>query len=354
VIEEPERRDDEEAEELDGRVVLPPDPAGTRPKVDRDALLPARIAPEEPPPREQPEAPLPEPAGAAAVDRPRERVDAPHAARFHFILGALLAVGALAIVGLIYAVGQSGSDGGVAGWSPWVPPDDGPEGAQEIADHVGPQYRLATGDQLVLVTGGELEVADLPMTIALRGESGDVSLLEGDGVLYRLCGLGPKCSIAKGKPSEARHLLLRREALELALYSFRYLRGVDQVVVFMPPRPGADPDQALFFRRGDVRGSLDAPLRATLKDPPPTVGTVRRAKDTPLVDRLTTRGLFNFSLTQGNQDANVFLVLEPFDPTGGGSATPPNGSGGSSGGGSGGDAEPDGTLTPTPETGDPS
>jgi hypothetical protein len=317
VIEEPgDRRDEETPEPVDARPEEPSDPAGTQPKVDRDALLPARIERPQPPPSE-PAAPLPEPVaadGGAEVARPLPRHEAPHAARFQFLLGALLAVGALAIAGLISAVGQTGvgRDGGLASWSPWKPSADGLEGAQEIADHVGPQYRLSTGDQLVLVTGGPLEVADLPMRIAMRDENGGVSIVDGDGVLYRLCGLGPKCSIAKGTPSKSRHLLLRREALELALYSFRYLKGVDQVVVFMPPPPGADPDQALFFRRGDVKGPLDAPLRATLEAPAPTVRNVAKARDAPLVNRITTRGLFNFSLTQGNQDANIFLVLEPF------------------------------------------
>jgi hypothetical protein len=343
VIDDPGARDEETPEPLEARADEPSDPAGTQPKVDRDALLPARIEHADRPPPFEPPAPLPEPvgdAGGGAVARPLPRHDAPHAARFQFLLGALLAVGALAVVGLIYAVGTTGrdDDGGVASWSPWKPAADGAEGAQQIADHVGPEYRLSTGDQLVLVTGGPLEVADLPMTIAMRDEGGKVSLVEGDGVLYRLCGLGPKCSITKGTPSRSRHLLLRREALELALYSFRYLDGVDQVVVFMPPRPGADPDQALFFRRGDVAGSLDAPLRATLEAPAPTVRNVRRARDAALVNRITTRGLFNFSLTQGNQDANVFLVLEPFgsaeEQAPGGSSGP----GGSGSGGSGGDA----------------
>jgi hypothetical protein len=328
---------------IEGSVAEPSDPAGTQPKVDRDSLLPARIERERPPSFDPP-APLPEPVGeAAGPARLRERVEPPHAARFQFILGALLAVGALAIVLLIYAVGQSGRSGDdfASSWSPWKPSDRGAGGAQEIAEHIGPAYRLSSGEQLVLVTGGKLEVADLPMTIARRDDSGDVSLVEGDGVLYRLCGLGPKCSITKGTPSQSRHLLLRREALELALYSFRYLRGVDHVVVFMPPRPGADPDQALFFRKGDVEGSLESPLTATLISPAPNVRQVRKARDAPLVNRITSRGLFNFSLTQGNQDANVFLVLEPFDPTAGAS----EGGSGSSGSGS---SEPNGGLTATP------
>ncbi len=319
----------------------PTDPAGTRPKVDRDALLPARIPPSDDPnpgpadgnPPTTPAAPSlalePLSDSPAGLGEPRERREAPHAARFQFILGALLAIGVVAILGLIYAVGVGG-DGrdDVASWSPWRPSDDGVDGAQQIADHVGPQYRMPNDKQLVLVTGGEAEIADLPIKVAMRETDGDVSLVEGDTVLYRLCGLGERCSIAEGRKSKARMLLLRREALELALYSFRYLRGIDHVVVFLPPPPGEEQNAALFFKRGDVASSLDAPLRATLQAPPPSIRNVRRAPDTELVDRLTTRGLFRFSLTQGNQDANVFLVLQPPElappPESGGTQTAPS------------------------------
>ena len=50
--------------------------------------------------------------------------------------------------------------------------------------------------------------------------------------------------------SEARHALLRREALELALYTFKYVDGVDSVSVFLPPRPDG---QAAPHRRSSSR-----------------------------------------------------------------------------------------------------
>jgi hypothetical protein len=176
------------------------------------------------------------------------------------------------------------------------------------------------------VTGGGLEIAGLPMQIALRksaADGGDIALISGKGVLYRLCGLGPKCAIDKGKASEERHLLLRREALELALYTFRYVKDIDQVVVFMPPRLGQDPNQALLFRKGDVAPELTRPLQTTLSRRTPSVAGVASSPDSPLVNRLTRPTLYNFSLTQGNQDANVFLVLEPYDPS---AAAPTSGS----------------------------
>jgi hypothetical protein len=204
-------------------------------------------------------------------------------------------------------------------WASFKPSSDGLEtGTREIAEYVGRQYRMPTGEQLVAVTGGPLEFPvnqqDLPMKIAVResvADGGDISILDGKGVLYRMCGLGEKCSIAKGKPTNERALLLRREALELALYSFHDLKDIDSVVVFMPPAKGEDPSIALHFRRGEVAGQLARPLKATLPLPAPNPDTIATAPNTPAVQQLTFANLFKFSLTTGNQDANVFLVLDP-------------------------------------------
>jgi hypothetical protein len=226
-----------------------------------------------------------------------------------------LGLAALATVVAIALGGASPAGDTGPTWSPWRPAGDRSSAAAQIARHIGPEYHLATGEQLVAVTGGPLQVAGLPLTIALRqapAQGGQISLIDGKGVLYRLCGLGPKCAIATGKPSTQRHLLLRREALELALYTFRYT-DADNVVVFMPPRLGKSPSQALFFRRRDVDPELGRPLEATLTLHAPRPNTVRRSPDALLVDRLTTQRLFDFSLTQANQDNRAFLVLEPFD-----------------------------------------
>jgi hypothetical protein len=159
-------------------------------------------------------------------------------------------------------------------------------------------------------------------------------------VLYRLCGLGPKCAIA-GKPSTERHLLLRREALELALYTFHYVGDVDQVVVFMPPAYSSAAStkqtisEALLFRPGDVEAELHRPLRSTLDRRTPSVAGVAESPDSGLVDRLTTSTLYTFSLTPANQDARVFLVMDPLPAAPATQPQPaaPSGSGSASGGG---------------------
>jgi hypothetical protein len=333
----------------------PPDPAGTRPRHDPAALLPTAPAPQPHEPDvvdadaveedgtaagtagDRPDL-LPErPAPAAPPAQRAAEEHSPYAPRFQFVLGALLAVGAAAVVAVAALIVAPGGGSGPKGpaWSAWAPSAKAGDGAQQIAAHVGPAYRLPDHHQIVLISAGGLEVAGLPLTVALREstkQGGNIVLYDGKGVLYRMCGLGQNCAIATGKPSTARGFLLRREALELALYSFRYLDGVKQVVVFLPPPKGKRPSSALFFRADDNRPELQRPLRATLAPRVPSVGTVTASPDAALVDQLTEPTQFRFSLTPANQDNSAFLVLDPFDP----SAPLPSGGQQVSGSGSGG------------------
>ncbi|MEA2322756.1 MAG: hypothetical protein QOD81_2606 [Solirubrobacteraceae bacterium] len=313
----------------------PPDPAGTRPRHDPESLLPATREPllsddvvdadvvEE---RETDRGDLlparRRPGGAAEAVAPARHSQ--YAPRFHFLTGALAAVGIAALVGLavFIALPGGGQDPGPR-WSTWTPDVKGNAGAQQIAEHVGPAYKLPDGHQMVDVSVTGLEIEGVPLAVAVREaptQGGDIRVFDDRGLIYRLCGLGPDCAIATGKPSEERHLLLRREALELALYSFRYLEDVHQVVVFMPPALGQKPSQALFFREGDVSQELDRPLTASLSPRVPTVRTITLSPDAPLVDQLTTPKIFKFSLTQANTDNRGFIVLDPFDAAANGSS----------------------------------
>jgi hypothetical protein len=273
------------------------------------------------------------------VDRP-QKVPAPHAGRFGFMLGALIAFGLAGIVGAVLMIGGGDNSKPSMTWSTWKPDTDAvTQGAEEIAAHIGAQYHLTTGEQLVAVTGGPLEIAGLKMQIAQQSsvsQGGGIQILNGKGVLYRLCGLGENCAIPKGTPSSSRHLLLRREALELAVYSFRYLRGIDDVVVFLPPRMGEQPSQALHFRRKDVETVLDHPLTSSLQPKAPTPSQVRSTPDSSLVEKLTAPKLSCFRFAQANQDTSVFLVLEPIDPVQGCPTATADGSGSSSGSATGG------------------
>ncbi|MEA2256262.1 MAG: hypothetical protein QOG35_2307 [Solirubrobacteraceae bacterium] len=302
----------------------PWDPAGTQPKHDPDSLLPERREPLLPPDAEVVESDavdedggdlLPERrrgAGAPAVAVPRGH--SPFAPRFQFLTGALVAVGVAALVGIaVLVIGPSTATPGPA-WSPWKPSQNGVGGATEIATHIAPGYR-DSGAQLVKVEANDMRFKGIPLTVALRkapDQGGDIQVHDDKGVLYQMCGLGPNCSIDHGKPSIARTFLLKREALELALYSFRYL-DIKQVVVLIPPRPGRVQTVALYFRRGDVQAELQRPLTASLLPRAPSVGTAPVAPDAPLVKQATDES-YLFTLMGSSFNDKGFLVLDPYTP----------------------------------------
>ena len=323
----------------------PPDPAGTRPRHDPASLLPSRPRgetgegvdsdaiedSEAPPAADRDPDLLPERRPWGGSVGPVAAPASPFAPRFHFLFGALAAIGAAAVTALLLVlVAGGGTQRAEQQWSRWKPGADGVDGARQIAAHIGSEYRFTNGKQLVNVQASGLSIEGVPLSVALRedqAQGGDIKVFDDDGLIFRFCGLGPNCAIASGKPSPKRHLLLRREALELSLYSFHYLDGVDQIVVFMPPPKGQKPSQALFFRRGDVDAELDRPLRASLVPRAPTTRDVTLSPDIPLVDRITGSKIFNFSLTQANTDNRGFIVLDPLSdqqrtpqaPSGGGS-----------------------------------
>jgi hypothetical protein len=296
-------------------LIPPPSPAGRptgepgqslRPDPDAKPSLFDPVSQDAPPP------PIP-----AVAEPPPPSVPSPYRSRFGFLLGALIGVGLATLALLVGVLANPSSSHVPANWSSWKPSShDGVAAAHEIADHVSPKYRLGNGDQLVAVLSGPLEVADVPLSVAVRTApvGGDIRLLNGKGVLYTLNGLGPHGSIKAGTPSKERHLLLRREALELALYTFRYADNVDMVVAFLPPPPPKKgqtateiPTEALFFRPGDLKPELARPINATIAPATPRPETIG-GTEAREIDGLTKPNLFEASLQQG-QNGQGFLVL---------------------------------------------
>jgi hypothetical protein len=117
--------------------------------------------------------------------------------------------------------------------------------------------------------------------------------------------------------------VIQREALELALYSFRYLPDVDMVVTLLPPAPPSDdaatasncqldptgtgcPQQrAVFYRPGDLKQQLQVPLGVTVPAKAPTPDTLD-ATEAKQIDSLTLSNLFLWSL----QPNSGLLVLD--------------------------------------------
>jgi hypothetical protein len=190
---------------------------------------------------------------------------------------------------------------------------------------VGDQYRLPSGKALVAITysgpptvtgpdGSSFRVPAIavrPDTTAGRAEADDIDTLNAaNTVMYTMCGLGNACSIPEGNASVARGQLLRREALELALYSFRYLDGIDSTLVLMPPRADGKMATAVFVERGDVRGELGRPLDQTLTAPlTPGVGEIQ-ADEQQVIDRVTRSRIYEYGYLQ-SQDGSPVMVLTP-------------------------------------------
>ena len=302
----------------------PWDPAGTQPKHDPASLLPESSEPLLPPDAEVVESDaidddpdrdlLPErhrAAGAPAVAAgPSE-----YAPRFQFMTGALVAVGIAALVGITIAiVGIPPKHEGPA-WSSWKPTSGGLQGATQIASHIAGAYR-DQGRQLVKVDANDISYKGIPLLVAMRKsaeEGGAIQVHDEKGVLYQMCGLGVNCQIDSGKPSKERMLLLRREGLELALYSFRYLKDVKQVVVLIPATPGKAQTIALYFSRDELRPELDRPLTSSLLPTAPTTKTVTLSPDARLVDQTTNPYLF--SLMGSSFNDRGYLVLDPYSPS---------------------------------------
>lgn len=261
--------------------------------------------------RRPPAAELP---AAAPPAPPPEPAAKPHWLRFYAIyvvLGAAL-FGA-AVIGVLSAT-KTTSPG--AAWSAWQPHGGGIGAAAEIAQHVGGEYRLDNGNQLVDVIAKAPSVTASNQSIrlgyvAVRGTGGKpdgVFPVSGsNSVMYNLCGLGTACTIATGKASVARGQLVRREILELALYTFHYEGGIGSVIAFMPPSSPSTSPVVVYLRRSDLGPQLRQPLAQTLDAQAPGPTTIPR-REAQLVDATTGRRVYSFSLTQA-QDGNAVLVL---------------------------------------------
>jgi hypothetical protein len=246
--------------------------------------------------------------------------------RFGVIYGGLAAIGIAAIVGLVVLVANPGSNSGsvsAKGWSDWKP-DSGTTGqmATQIAQHVAREYKLnKAGAPLLAVVAGPPQVTSGTHNIAVSNIAVKRTAASAAGIEVvpsastwkeQLCGIGGAgCSIPTGKPSETRGRLVRREALEIALYTFKFLPAIKSIVAFMPPPAGSPPSTLLYLHREDLTKQLDEPLRTTLPLDKPPLPTSPDAKEAGTIDKLTLPAVYSYNYQQ-LQDASALLVLNPF------------------------------------------
>ena len=276
--------------------------------------------------------------GAASEKLPR--LGHPHAQKFRIALAVLcgVAVGAIAIA---IAVAVHGSNRGVtaaaAHWSSWTPDTAGAQGESEIADHIAPYYRVNASQQFDVITPISVAQATAAgtttghgLTVVVNtstsGKSPSLALLSGTTIAYNICGLGPtNCQLA-GSPTTSRMLLMRREALELALYTFKYIGDSENVLVVLPPGrtvsksgssgSGAALTVSLLFARTELQPSLNVPVGKTLQEFPPEASQLplwSQSEEAGLVDQITAHGLFS-SQIESQQEGGNLLVLNQLPP----------------------------------------
>jgi hypothetical protein len=255
--------------------------------------------------------------------RPRPEPNVP---RHRFGLAYLILAAILgAAVGLFIVLTAGGGKHSSPPWSAWKPEKSGVQRLNEIARHVEGQYALPNGRKLVIVLSTPLEVQSQNQPVPLRaigvapglaGESAsDATFYDASsGWAFNFCGEGSKCALP-GTASQARYALLQREALELALYTFKYEPAIDSVVAYLPPAKklgsGSAANTAIFLRRQDLAPALKDPLSRTL---PPPKGVLRPGalgqQELERVKTYTGDRIYDYAF-QSLQDGTVALLLEP-------------------------------------------
>jgi hypothetical protein len=217
-------------------------------------------------------------------------------------------------------------------WSAWQPSGSTDARVRQIASYVSNQYRLSTGRPMAVATVEapprvtvSADQPDLPVrqiviqpdTEEGQQEANDITVVDAaQTVVFKLCGLGQECSISEGTASPDRYALLQREALELALYTFRYVPDVNHVAVFLPPPPVTNvtqerqPQTSIFLRRGDVRAQLRQPLPYTLASRVPAVGQLTPGELTR-IEGLTAERIYTFEYSYQPASNSVLAVLSP-------------------------------------------
>lgn len=254
------------------------------------------------------------------VGAPPGRATGSYGFRFALIYGGLAALGAVAVAVFVVVLHQHTAR--PAPWSTWRPAS-GSESkmTQEIADYVAPRYKTtAAGVQLVAVIPSSPEITNGTKTTKvsamcfipnLNAQSCDRIVMTGSGDLQaQFCGIGSQCSISTGTASAPRERLVRREALEMALYEFKYVPGVNAMIAYLPPPAGSSPTSMLYLERNNLTDELSHPLKQTLPLDPPPLPTQPDAKEKATIDKLTLSSLFQYQV-QPLRNGTDALVLTP-------------------------------------------
>ena len=208
-----------------------------------------------------------------------------------------------------------------AHWTAWLPRTGSKAAVTDaIAAHLSSTYLLdRTGKRLLDISGAATDsrqghvkhpLSVISVRLGFDSDHGFDFAETSTTWTYTLCGDGPRCSIP-GRPSLTRGRLVAREALELALYTFKFEPGITSVVIFAPPashRFGTD--SAFYLQRSQLARALSVPLARTLPLATPPLPTAQDAIERSAIDRLADRHLY-YEYTREIHDGSSELVLSP-------------------------------------------
>ena len=232
------------------------------------------------------------PAARPEADKPAasraEQADSPaYYKRFSFAYTVLIAL-AVASVGALVFILLRPAGSHSPPWSKFTPTGASLDMERQIATQVSSEYEVAPGSLLVTVFPSPLQApgvvqgangpqsVQVPITLIAvqpdvstgQHEQGDFTFYQpGSTVGYEMCGFSDSqrnCaapSVSGADPEQ----LLRREALELALYTLKYVPGPNAVLTYLPNSNPQAPTSAVFVTRNDVKKNLHVPLARTLK-----------------------------------------------------------------------------------------
>src|SRR5690349_8200254 len=201
---------------------------------------------------------------ADAVEKSRR--SRPYGSRF-MLANLVVVAGFLGVLGLFAYLVSTQSAANT--WSSYKPHgSDVYDKAQNTADHVAPAYKY-NGQPIAVVQAQPLLYQDAAVDgigftrLPFRKIGSSIKQFEPANatIAYVMCGTAAKCGLSQVGSQETVPLL-RREALELALYTFKYSKDVDSVVSLLPPE--GQTNGVIYLKRENLADELSKPLDATL------------------------------------------------------------------------------------------
>jgi hypothetical protein len=247
----------------------------------------------------------------------------PYRLHFGFIYALLAAVLAAAVATTVVLAARD-KPAGPPRWSAWQPVGDADAKIDQIRAYVSDEYRLETGGPFSAVRASPPAEQGVPIpnyvirrvSPTQQSQANDFDMISAkSSVVYTLtmCGLTVKCEELKGAQPADFTRLLRRQALELALYTLKYVHDLDSVLVELPALTANGASPAILFQKSDLADELRKPLRFTLPQHDILLPGLPGPREAATIDRLTVTRLYQHSVQQDPSGAPL-LVLDPVQP----------------------------------------